>query len=44
VAEPQGNGHNNRGRVRVCRDHGGFLFLIDKSLEWVLYDALLSWR
>ena len=21
-----------------------FLFLIDKSLEWVLYDALLSWR
>jgi len=21
-----------------------FLFLVDKSLEWVLYDALLSWR
>jgi preprotein translocase subunit SecE len=21
-----------------------FLFLIDKSLEWVLYDTLLSWR
>ena len=21
-----------------------FLFLVDKSLEWILYDALLSWR
>ncbi len=21
-----------------------FLFLVDKSLEWVLYDTLLSWR
>jgi preprotein translocase subunit SecE len=21
-----------------------FLFLVDKSLEWVLYDALLAWR
>ena len=21
-----------------------FLFLVDKSIEWVLYDALLSWR
>ena len=21
-----------------------FLFLVDKSLEWVLYDMLLSWR
>jgi preprotein translocase subunit SecE len=21
-----------------------FLFLVDKSLEWVLYDLLLSWR
>ena len=21
-----------------------FLFIVDKSLEWVLYDALLSWR
>jgi preprotein translocase subunit SecE len=21
-----------------------FLVLVDKSLEWVLYDALLSWR
>lgn len=21
-----------------------FLFLVDKSLEWILYDTLLSWR
>ncbi len=21
-----------------------FLFLVDKSLEWVLYDTLLAWR
>ena len=21
-----------------------FLFIVDKSLEWVLYDTLLSWR
>lgn len=21
-----------------------FLFLVDKSLEWILYDALLAWR
>jgi hypothetical protein len=44
VADPP-RGHPDDGlRVRLRRDHGLFLWLTDKTLEWVFYDLILGWK
>ena len=40
----KGNAADDRHRVRLHGVHGLFLWLTDKSLEWVLYDLVLGWK
>jgi hypothetical protein len=44
LAHAQGDDPDDRGGVRVRARDGGFLWISDKTLEWVLYDLLLGWK